>query len=68
MDLGHEPEQASVLAGSDFKVRKIDPAQLREEYNQLSTTFKNFVDNVATCVNVSTKVVCNYQKKFCLKG
>jgi CRP-like cAMP-binding protein len=65
LDLGHEPEFASILAGSDFKVRKIDPAQLREEYNQLSTTFKNFVDNVATCVNVSTKVVCNYQKKFC---
>jgi CRP-like cAMP-binding protein len=68
LDMGHEPDTASVLAGSDFKVRKIDPSQLREEYNQLSTTFKNFVDNVATCVNVSTKVVCNYQKKFCAKG
>ena len=65
LDLGHEPDMASILAGSDFKVRKIDPSQLREEYNQLSATFKNFVDNVATCVNVSTKVVCNYQKKFC---
>jgi CRP-like cAMP-binding protein len=68
LDLGHEPDMASVLAGSDLKVRKIDPSQLREEYNQLSTTFKNFVDNVATCVNVSTKVVRNYQKKFCAKG
>jgi CRP-like cAMP-binding protein len=67
LDLGHEPEFASVMAGTDFKVRKIDPSQLREEYNQLSATFKNFVDNVATCVNVSTKVVCNYQKKFCMK-
>jgi CRP-like cAMP-binding protein len=65
LDLGHEPDAAAVLAGSDFKVRKIDPSQLREEYNQLSATFKNFVDNVATCVNMSTKVVCNYQKKFC---
>jgi CRP-like cAMP-binding protein len=64
LDIGHEPEFASVMAGSDFKVRKMDPNQLKEEYTQLSTTFKNFVDNVATCVNVSTKVVCNYQKKF----
>ena len=64
LDMGQEPDFASILAGGDFKVRKIDPAQLRDEYNQLSTTFKNFVDNVATCVNVSTKVVCNYQKKF----
>lgn len=64
LDLGHEPEFASVMAPTDFKVRKVDAARLREEYTQLSTTFKNFVDNVATSVNVSTKVVCNYQKKF----
>jgi CRP-like cAMP-binding protein len=64
LNLGNEPEYASVMAPTDFKVRKVDAARLREEYNQLSTTFKNFVDNVATSVNVSTKVVCNYQKKF----
>ena len=64
LNLGNEPEHASVMAPTDFKVRKVDAARLREEYNQLSTTFKNFVDNVATSVNVSTKVVCNYQKKF----
>jgi CRP-like cAMP-binding protein len=67
LDLGHEPDYASVMAPSDFKVRKVDAVRLREEYNQLSTTFKNFVDNVATSVNVSTKVVCNYQKKFSLQ-
>ena len=64
LDIGHEPEFASVMAASDFKARKMDANQLKEEYTQLSTTFKNFVDNVATCVNVSTKVVCNYQKKY----
>jgi CRP-like cAMP-binding protein len=64
LNLGNEPEHASVMAPTDFKVRKVDAARLREEYNQLSTTFKNFVDNVATSVNVSTKVVCNYQRKF----
>ncbi len=64
LELGHEPEFASVMAANDLKVRKIDHTQLREEYNDLSTTFKNFVDNVATCVSVSTKVVCNYQKKY----
>lgn len=68
LDLGHEPDYASVIASDEFKVRKADAARMREEYNQLSTTFKNFVDNVATCVNVSTKVVCNFQKKYSLKG
>jgi len=64
LELGHEPESASVMAAKEFKVRKVDLERLREEYNQLSTTFKNFVDNVATCVAVSTQVVCNYHKRY----
>ncbi len=62
IDLGHEPEHATVLASNEFKVRKMNPEQLKDEYNQLSTTFKNFVDNVATCVNVSTKVIGKYHQ------
>jgi CRP-like cAMP-binding protein len=64
LDMGHEPEFASVMAATDLKVRKVDTAQLQKEYNHLSTTFKNFIDNVAACVSVTTKVVCNYHKKF----
>lgn len=64
LDLGHEPEFASVMASGDLKVSKIDMAQFQNEYSQLSTTFKNFVDNVATCVLVTTQVVCNYQNKY----
>ncbi len=63
VDFGHEPEFASIMASKDLKVRKVDMEQLQEEYNRLSTTFKNFVDNVATSVSVTTKVVCNYHKK-----
>lgn len=63
LDMGHEPEFASVMATKDLKVRKVEIAQLQKEYNHLSTTFKNFIDNVATCVSITTKVVCNYYKK-----
>lgn len=64
LDLGHEPEFASIMAAKDLKVRKVELAHFQKEYNQLSTTFKNFIDNVATCISVSTRVVCNYYKKF----
>ena len=67
LDLGHEPEFASVMANKDLKVRKVEIAQIQKEYNNLSTTFKNFIDNVATCISVSTRVVCNYYKKFGLR-
>jgi len=67
LDLGHEPEFASVLANKDLKVRKAELAQLQKEYNNLSTTFKNFIDNVSSCISVSTRVVCNYYQKYGLK-
>lgn len=67
LDFGHEPEFASVLAPTNFKVRKVDMTPFRNEFNQMSTTFKNFVDNVASCVSVSTKVVCNLRKKVSAK-
>jgi CRP-like cAMP-binding protein len=63
IDYGHEPEAASIMATKDLKVRKVDGVQFQNEYNQLSTTFRNFIDNVATCITVSTKVVYNYHKK-----
>lgn len=67
LDLGHEPEFASVLANKDLKVRKAELVQLHKEYNNLSTTFKNFIDNVSSCISVSTRVVCNYYQKYGLK-
>lgn len=63
IDCGHEPDFASVMASKDLKVRKVDMAQFQKEYNQLSTTFKNFIDNVSTCISVSTKVICSTYKK-----
>ncbi len=67
LDIGHEPEFASVMATNDLKVRKVDAVQFQKEYDQLSTTFKNFIDNVATCLSVSTKVVSNYYRKYSQK-
>jgi hypothetical protein len=64
LDLGHEPEFASVMANKDLKVRKVEIAKIQKEYNNLSTTFKNFIDNVASCISVSTRVVCNYYQKY----
>ena len=64
LDLGHEPEFASVMANKDLKVRKVEIAKIQKEYNNLSTTFKNFIDNVSSCISVSTRVVCNYYNKY----
>lgn len=68
LDLGQEPYQASVFGSEDFKANKIDPDILCEEHNQLSPTFKNFIEHVATCVSATSMVTCEYHKKITSKG
>ena len=63
MDFGQEPELASIIVSDDFNALKVDTNLYLHEYSQLSTTFKNFVDNVATCVAVSSNSVCRIQKR-----
>lgn len=63
LDCGQEPELAAILATSDFNALEVDITPFQHEYSQLSTTFKNFVDNVATCVAVSTNSLCDLQKR-----
>jgi len=63
LDLGQEPYQASVFASEDLEVTKMDPDILQKEHNRLSSTFKNFIEHLATCVSVTTRVACEFHKK-----
>jgi CRP-like cAMP-binding protein len=64
IDLGHEPEYASVLASKDLKIQTLNPDIIQQEYDNISTTFKNIVDNIATCTHSLTKVLNNRQKEL----
>lgn len=50
LHLGLEPERGAVYAAHNIQVVKIEAAPLQKEYNRLSTTFKNIVDNMAACL------------------
>jgi len=64
LDLGHEPEFASVLASKDLKIQTLNADIIQQEYDNISTTFKNIVDNIATCTHSLTKVLNNRQKEL----
>jgi CRP-like cAMP-binding protein len=53
MDIGQEPQCASVYASDGIELVSVDGKDLQDEYNQLSMTFKNIVDNMATCMIVT---------------
>lgn len=64
LDMGHEPYSASVFASKDFKISRMDTNSLQREFDNLSTTFKNLIDNVATCITATTMVACEFYKKI----
>ncbi|MBW2608885.1 MAG: DUF4388 domain-containing protein [Deltaproteobacteria bacterium] len=57
LDIGHEPRSAAVLSSKDLKVNALDTGSLQKEYDQLSGTLKNLINNVTTCISISTRLV-----------
>ena len=63
LDMGHEPEKASVLASKDLKVVSMEPDAFQHEFDNISTTFKNIIENVAMCISVTTSVIRKMQRQ-----
>lgn len=61
LHLGQEPEGASIYGSENIKIARISVASLQQEYIRLSTTFKNIVDNLATCMSVTADIACSYR-------
>ena len=59
LHMGHEPEGAAIYGSENIKITKFEAVSLQKEYNRLSTTFKNIVDNMATSMSVTADLVCN---------
>jgi len=63
LDVGHEPDAASVFGSEDLKVKSLDVEDLKNEFDALSTTFQNMLEHIATSIVVTTRLACNFQRK-----
>lgn len=63
LDMGLEPFSASVLGSEDLQFKELDIDKIKSEYQQLSTTFRNIIEHLATCISVTTMMASNFQKK-----
>lgn len=61
LNLRHEPESASILVSEDFESEPMDISLLSKEYSGLSTTLRNIVDHIASCVSLTSDTMC-YRK------
>jgi CRP-like cAMP-binding protein len=64
INLGHEPHNAFVFASKDLKLNPIDLIKLQQEHDGLSSTFKNIIENIATCISVTTSLASGFQVKI----
>jgi CRP-like cAMP-binding protein len=64
LDMGLEPSSAIVLGDSNLKVARLDPEALSAEYEQLSPTFKNLLDNLSTSILASAMATCELERKL----
>jgi CRP-like cAMP-binding protein len=55
-NIAHEPESASVFGSEDLELKEIDYEPLLAEYEKLSTTFKNMIENYSTFVSVTSMI------------
>jgi hypothetical protein len=63
LKMGHEPHAASVFASKDLKIAPLDVGGMQKEHEQLSSSFRNIIENIATSVSVTTMIACEYYKK-----
>jgi CRP-like cAMP-binding protein len=62
-DIGQEPYSASIYASEDLETAAVDLEGLQKEYETLSTTFRNIIENVATSVSITAMRAQEFQKK-----
>ncbi len=67
INMGHEPHNAFVFASKDLKLSSLNLGDLHEEHDHLSPTFKNIIENIATCISVTTMLACRFQQKIGMK-
>jgi len=64
LKMGHEPHAASVFASADLKLSPLDVPGLVAEYEGLPNSFRHIIENLATCISVTTMIACENHKNL----
>jgi CRP-like cAMP-binding protein len=63
LDMGQEPNSASVYASKNLKISALDPKALHKDHEKLSSTLQNILAHLATSISVTTLIATDYYKK-----
>jgi len=62
LDLGNEPNSASVYASADLKADPVDLAEMQAEFDKLPITIKNILESTAICTAATAQTACSVKK------
>ncbi|MBU0992369.1 MAG: cyclic nucleotide-binding domain-containing protein [Proteobacteria bacterium] len=63
LDFGYDHEGITYYHSDDFKTEPLNLEMLHNEFNRLSETFKNIIDNMVSCISITTNIAISYIKK-----
>jgi hypothetical protein len=63
LDMGNEPQAASVFASPNLKLAALDPKALQKEHEKLSSNLQSILAHLAATISVTTLIACDYYKK-----
>ncbi len=67
LNIGQEPHSATVLGSRNIKAAAIETTDIQKEYDNLSSTFKNVLENIGTSISATTMVAAEMQRKSMTK-
>jgi len=57
VNCNQEPQSAFILGSDDLVIDKLDIERMEEEYEKLTSTFKNLIFHMGTCISGTTRLV-----------
>lgn len=63
LELGHEPNSASIFASESLKTTELDAEKISSEYENLSPTLQKMIEHLANCASATSMVVQSKYKK-----
>jgi hypothetical protein len=63
LELGLEPYSADVYASENFALNPLSQYHLQKEFGEFSSTMRNVISHLATCLNVTTLMALRYFKE-----
>ncbi len=62
LEMGLEPNSAIVMGNSTLKVVPMDVRKLDQEFQHLTPTFRNIIENLATSIMATSMITCKIEK------